>query len=275
MKTIMGTKICKHICAALSLVMLCGMPFTGTAYSAETGLKTQQTDETKPTSPDVSSNTSKFVETNDVTTLKTSGKIDDRLCEILEKAADDELIPVLIWIADIDFEEVEKRVEKEVGLSKSIIEQKSDAFFNDFIEMNKAGLCSTSALTPQSDNELLSAIGDYKKMNKAQMEQFAIDIETYTFEQRKIAKDMHIELNNAFVDAFLTGAEDVTVYGAFPIIECSITKERILYLAGLSCVDTISSNSSENVVYPDCMINCVELATDETDTLSVSSVTAN
>ncbi len=254
MKTIMGTKICKHICAALSLVMLCGMPFTGTAYSAGTELKTQQTHEAKPTSPDVSSNTSKFVEANDVTTLKTSGKIDDRLCEILEKAEDDEFIPVSIWIANIDFEEVEKKVEAEVGLSRNILEQKSDALRNDFVTQVATRLYSADTMTAVSDNDFITAFKDYKELNKAKVERFDNDVETYVIEQRNTAKEMLVKSNEEFVDKFLSDAKDVCVYEFFPIIDCSITKDQILNLASLSTVQSISSNADKDTMITDAVI---------------------
>lgn len=272
MKTIMGTKICKHICAALSLVMLCGVPFAGTAYSAETGLITQQTDEVKPTSPNVSSDIDKLVEANDLTALKTLGKIDDQLYEILEKAGDDELIPVSIWIADIDFEEVEKKVEGEIGLSRDILEQKSDALRDDFVTSVSARLYSADAVTAVSDNDFIVAFKDYKELNKAKVEQFDMDVQTYTIEQRKIAAEMHIESNGDFVNAFLSDAEDVCAYEVFPIIDCSITKEKILYLASLNCVESISSNS---VVYSDEQITDVVLSTSEAAEMSASSAVSN
>ncbi len=267
MKTIMDTKICKHICAALSLVMLCGVPFTGTAYSAGTELKTQQTDEAKPTSPDVSSNTSKFVEASDVTTLKTSGKIDDQLCEILEKAEDDELIPVSIWITDIDFEEVEKKLEAEVGLSRNILEQKSDALRDDFVTSASSRLYSADAMTAISDSDLITAFKDYKDLNKAKVERFDNDVETYVIEQRNTAKEMLIKSNSDFVNSFLGDAEDVRAYEFFPLIDCSITKERILFLASLNGVESISSNANKDYA----IINCSE---DEASAGYASSSTA-
>ena len=262
MKTILGTKISKCVCAALSLVILCGVPFTGSVYSAEEELGTQQTSETKTASSDVLDEAIGLVEVDDITTLKKLGKIDDRLCEILERAGDDEFIPVSIWITGIDFEEVEKRVEAEVGLSRKIIEQKSDAIRNDFVTNISARLYSADALTALSDNDFIAAFSDYKELNKAKMEQFDNDVETYIIEQRNIAKEMHIASNGDFVNAFLSDAKDIYVYGAFPIIDCSITKERILYLASLNSVESISSNADDDMLL-DCMVDDVELSLDE------------
>ncbi len=271
MKTIMDTKICKHICAALSLVMLCGVPFTGTAYSAGTELKTQQTDEAKPTSPDVSSNTSKFVEASDVTTLKTSGKIDDQLCEILEKAEDDELIPVSIWITDIDFEEVEKKLEAEVGLSRNILEQKSDALRNDFVTQIADRLYSADTMTAVTDSDFVTAFKDYKDLNKAKVERFDNDVETYVIEQRNTAKGMHVKSNGEFVDTFLSDAVDIRTYEFFPIIDCRVTKEKVLYLASLSVVQSISSNPDKDFVYPSCMFTDAILSVNEDALMPASS----
>lgn len=274
MKTIMGTKICKHICAALSLVMLCGMPFAGTAYSAETECKTQQTDEVKPTSPDVSGNTDKLVKASDLTALKTLGKIDDQLCEILEKAADDELIPVSIWIADIDFEEVEKKVEAEVGLSRNILEQKSDILRNDFVTSFSARLYSADAVAALSDNDFVVAFKDYKEMNKAKVERFDEDVQSYMDVQRNTAKEMLVKSNEDFVDKFLSDAKDVCVYEFFPIVDCSIPKAQILNLASLSTVQSISSNADKDTIYPKDyvaeVVNEIDLAMNEADTMSAS-----
>lgn len=274
MKTIIGTKICKHICAALSLVMLCGVPFAGTAYSVETELKTQQTDEVKPTSPDVSGDTDKFVDTKDLTALKTLGKIDDRLCEILEKAGDDELIPVSIWINDIDFEEVEKKVEAEVGLSRNILEQKSDALRNDFVTSVSARLYSANAVADMSDNDFIATFKDYKELNKAKVERFDDDVQSYTNVQRNTAKEMLVKSNEEFVDEFLRDAKDVCVYEFFPIIDCSITKDQILHSASLSAVQSISSNADKDTIYPKQLIaesmEGVDLTTNEADKMSAS-----
>lgn len=277
MKTILGTKISKCVCAALSLVILCAVPLTGSAYSADEELGTQQTSEPKPASSNFLGETIESVEVGDITTLKKLGKIDDQLCEILEKAGDDELIPVSIWITDIDFEEVEKKVEAEFGLSRYIIEQRSDALFKDFVADASNGLYSTAALTALSEKEFIAAINDYKELNRSKVEQLDMDVETYTIEQRNIAKEMITKSNNAFVDAFLSDAEDIYVFGAFPIIDCSITKEKILYLSSLSIVESISSNASKDTVYPDWM---VELSVEDSNpfvnevgTMSASSAT--
>lgn len=246
MKTLMNTKIFKNICAAFSLVMLCGMPFAETAYSVETE-QTQQTDDLKPAPLDVSNDTSSFEENAELKKLR---KIDERLCEILENAADDELIPVSIWIADIDFKEVEERVETEFGLSRNILDQKSDALRDDFV---------TAYTIAVSDNDFITAYNDYKELNKDKIEQFDTDVENYIIEQRNIAKEMITETSNAFVNTFLNDAEDVRVYEFFPVIDCSITKEKIIFLAALNNVESISYNvesisSNADAVISDCEV---------------------
>lgn len=215
MNKIFGTKICKSTCLTMALVLLCGVSSIGTAYpasSVEEKLENQQTYEINSTELNVLGEDIVSAYTNNLDTLKKNGKIDDQLCEIMEKVGNNEPIPVSIWISSIDFEEVEKRVESKVGLSKEIIEQRSK-------ELN------------------------YNELNKAQMEQFDLDVQTYVAEQRDIAKEMLVESNDEFVDTFLSDVEDVYTYEVFPIINCSITKERILYLASLNNVESISSNA--------------------------------
>lgn len=227
MKRVTGNKIYGYIRAVLSLFMLCGVLFSGTACSTEEDPVTQQTDEAKVPVLEVPDETVEpaKTETND----KKPDKIDDLLWESMEKADDDDLLPVSMWISDIDFEEVEKKVEAETGLSRDIIEQKSDA--------------------------LTAAAGGSGELYREQAKQLNIDVQTYTAAQRDIAKEMHIESNNIFVDAYLSDAKDVCVYEVFPIIDCSITKERIIYLASLDGVEAIYSNADKDIVYPGWMID--------------------
>ena len=270
----LNKKICKYICAALSLTMLCGVPFTGAAYSAAADSDALQTNELQLTSLETLDGTVGSVEVDNIATLNNLGKIDDQLCEILEKAGDDELIPVSIWIADIDFEEVEKRVEEEVGLSKNIIEQKSDVLRNDFVSNISAQYYSVNAVTAISDEDFIAAFGDYKEQNKAKVEQFDEDVQTYTVAQRNTAKEMLVESNEQFIETFLSDAENVVVYEVFPIIDCSITKEKIILLASLNNVESISSNADKDTVYPDGMIDAVVFSDDEESTMAASLFTA-
>lgn len=120
-------------------------------------------------------------------------KIEDELWEIMESADDDELIPVSLWIRDIDFDEVNRKAEERVR---------------------------------QLGTD---------------------DVQVYITEQRKIAKEMFDISNGDFIKSYLSGAEELCTYGYFPIVDCSVTKEKILYLAGLSDVQSISCNDAEYV----------------------------
>lgn len=224
MKRVTGNIKYGYIRAVLSLFMLCGALFTGSACSTEEGSVTQQTDEASLPAYEAPNET-ESAETE--TEYKKPDKIDDRLWKSMEN--DGGLLPVSIWISDIDFEEVEKRVEAETGLSKDIIDQRADA---------------------------LTAVADgSEELYGTQAEQLSIDVQAYTVAQREIAKEMLTESNNKFVDAYLSDAEDICVYEFFPIIDCSITKDKIIYLASLDGVEAVYSNADKDTVYPDWMID--------------------
>ena len=160
----------------------------------------QHTYETKLAEPDMSDEAAD-TDTDGLTKPERPYKIDEQLWEIMEKAEDGELIPVSMWILNIDFEEIEKKLE----------EKHYD--MSDFD-----------------------------------------GVEAYITEQRRIAREMFIESNGKFVEDHLSGAEDVYAYEYFPIIECSITKEKILCLASVDSVESVYSNAGKDVVYPDWMI---------------------
>lgn len=120
-------------------------------------------------------------------------KIEDKLWEIMENAGDGELIPVTLWIRDIDFGEVDRKAE-----------------------------------------ERMQQLG-------------TDDIQAYITEQRKIAKEMFDISNGDFIKSYLSGAEELRTYWYFPIVDCSVTKEKILYLADMSDVQSISYNGAEYV----------------------------
>lgn len=234
MKTISGLKICKYICFALSLTLLCGVPFTDSVCSAETGYETPPADsEARSAAPDVQCEIADPADADNTAALEKPDKIEGRLWEIMVNAEDSELIPVSIWITDIDFDEVEKRVEEEFGLSRDIIDQRAKALRDD------------------------------KEPNKAKEEQLAEDVQTYIAAQRNTAKEMLVESNGKFVEAFLSGAEDIHAYELFPIIDCGVTKEKLLYLASLGGVESISSNSDADTVYTELPIDCAEFSEDE------------
>ncbi|MDE7360787.1 MAG: hypothetical protein K2N38_02510 [Oscillospiraceae bacterium] len=233
MKTISGLKICKYICFALSLTLLCGVPFTGSAYSAETESEVQPISETQSAATDAQRGIADPADADSATALEKPDKIEDRLWEIMSEAEDSELIPVSIWITDIDFDEVEKRVEEQFGLSRDIIDQRAKALRDD------------------------------KEPDKAKEEQLAEDVQTYIAAQRNTAKEMLVESNGRFVEAFLSGAEDIHTYELFPIIDCGVTKEKLLYLASLGGVESISSNADEDNGCAELLIDCAELSEDE------------
>lgn len=120
-------------------------------------------------------------------------KIEDDLWEIMESAEDGELIPVSLWIRDIDFDEVNRKAEERVR---------------------------------QLGTD---------------------DVQVYITEQRKIAEEMFDISNGDFIKSYLSGAEELRTYSYFPIVDCSVTKEKILDLAGLSDVQSISCNDAEYV----------------------------
>lgn len=224
-------KIYGYLRASLSVFISCGALLAGTACSAESGTALRQNEEisamrqTEEAEPRTSEASEETVGAAETITRKPD-KIDDKLWELMENNVDP--LPVTLWISDIDFEEVEKKVEAETGLSRDIIDRKSAA---------------------------LSAENADEELYKAREEQLMTDVQTYTAAQRAAAREMLIKSNNEFVDAYLSGAEDICVYEFFPVIDCSVTKEKIIYLASLDCVESVNSNADKDVVYPDRMID--------------------
>ena len=162
---------------------------------------TQHTDKIKLAESDIPDEAVDAMDTAGFTKPERPYKIDEQLWEIMEKAEDGELIPVSMWIFDIDFEEIEKKLEE-------------------------------------------------KHFDMSDFD----GVDAYITEQRRIAREMHIESNGKFVEDHLSGAEDVHAYEYFPIIDCSITKEKILCLASVDSVESIYSNAGKDIVYPAGMI---------------------
>ncbi len=127
--------------------------------------------------------------------LQWSEKINTMLLEKMEESADDEKIPVWVWMTDIDTDKLEKDIETQTGLThQKIIEAKTELSYERVV--NSTDAVSKTSLekdSVSSDEDVHS----YLNSTKAQRQKIADDTEKYFEAKKRLAKDQYTTTNTA------------------------------------------------------------------------------
>lgn len=166
---------------------------------------------------------------NETTARDPSLVITEELAEILETAGDDELIPVDIWLNEIDTAAVEQSVKKIAQVNRADIQQAAqlEAQLESAVMLSEetAGLSSETAAVLQVEK-----IDDY------------IETERQVYSQTQLkASGAFLEDYQEFSAASMSADDDTGTFVSqyAPMITTKLTKSNILRIAGDSRVNAI------------------------------------
>ena len=170
-----------------------------------------------------------------VTAQETSeSKISLELQETLAESDNDDLIPICIWINDIDYDTVKDITFNNTGLSEEIIMNSSYELYK---QLNSNDIQNKEEKTTLGDFEKINAFYD---ANKSDIKKLSLDVDTYISEKRAVAKAEYDRQNKEFADKYLKGAKIEFISSYAPMIIGETTKKTINKLENNEKVDTIS-----------------------------------
>ncbi len=182
-------------------------------------------------------------------------KIAEKLQAALEDSNDDDLIPVYIWINDIDYGAVESKTVQKLGFSKESLSKQSGKMYEPLTVSLSTKIMESAAIQEKSDinlsddyktdeeitkTEMLSIMQDFYSANETKLKKLSDDVDLYVDTSRKFAQKAYNEENNEFMDNYLKNANIIFQSEYAPMIICEISKSTILYLNTLASVESLS-----------------------------------
>lgn len=182
-------------------------------------------------------------------------KIAKNLQDVLDKSNDADLIPVYIWINDIDYNLVERKTLYESGFSKDSLIEKSSRMYEPLIasvspDVMEISVSQESVDTNVSHNynitenitkaEQLSILQNFYSDHEPELKELSDNVNLYVDTNRKFAKEAYNKENGEFTDNYLKNAKIIFQSEYAPMIICKISKNAILYLNTLDCVESLS-----------------------------------
>ena len=170
-------------------------------------------------------------------TIQTN-RITDELKARLDSAENDELIPVYIWIDDIDYEEIETLTIAEVGYSASDLADRANEIISS-VSNTPVGIDElsgdSSALFEDSD-AWTSFLEDTQEMRA----ELAESVDLYIMTKRELPRETYVTQNEKFIYSNIKDAELLYASQYAPMIICELTKSDILNLSANEKVSEIS-----------------------------------
>ena len=187
-----------------------------------------------------------------------SSKITIELQEALDELDNDDLVPVYVWINDIDHERVKEIVFDNTGLSEEMLMDVSYEIYKplkdnsihkmeeqfghkpEFEEVDAVYSGSEINDIQNVDEDYIKKVKDFYVANQDEILQLSADVDTYISEKRAIAREEYNKQNNAFVEEYLEEANISFISSYAPMIICDTTKEKINELNNIEEVESIS-----------------------------------
>lgn len=189
------------------------------------------------------------------TATEWESKISDELLEIMDTKSNTELIPVYIWLNDIDHEIIRKAMIDEKGMNPAIYE--NDELFK-------------KEIVPEIEAKIVERVGYEKAHEKVENSAYVLDsngayhddtmslvdraiqakTNEYIMAKRSISKREHSAFVNEFVEEYVNEDRELISVGEY--VTCVIveaTKEEIKKYASLKDVEKVSF--FENHTYTD------------------------
>ncbi|MBQ7964510.1 MAG: hypothetical protein IJ331_00325 [Ruminococcus sp.] len=155
--------------------------------------------------------------------LNPVNKMDEVLLEKISTIADNERIPVWVWLTDIDTDELENAIEIQTGLSQQTLVQ-NRAQIND-----NATVSTLSSFPTTSTDDKLTA---YLSSTKTQREELADDTQVYLAAKKTLAKQRYETANTSKIRQLGISTNKINYQSKLtPSFIAYLTKDEILETA--------------------------------------------
>ncbi|MCL2048829.1 MAG: S8 family serine peptidase [Defluviitaleaceae bacterium] len=153
------------------------------------------------------------------------GKISTELHEIMDKTSDEGVIPIYIWVYDIDYERVESEVERNTGLSRS-----------SFVIDSNDPIFSFASRGEQQE----ARMREYLEETAHERAVVSANADTYIMESRKIARREYNTAHTSFTQSHLRDSTIIFQSQYAPMLICEVTKADIYRLEKVEQVVSLS-----------------------------------
>ena len=186
--------------------------------------------------------------TEEPNSLNWESKVSDELLEVMSTKSDDDLIPVYIWLNDIDHSIIDEAMIKEKGMDPEIYEN-DERFQSEIVSEIEANLVSRvgyeethRSVDATTSSFTLDDNGAYHDDSMSLLDR-AIQAKTdeYIMARREISKREHSNYNNQFIEKYVRKDRtiiDVGKYVTRIIVEA--TKQEIIFYTSLEEVSDLS-----------------------------------
>lgn len=174
-------------------------------------------------------------------------KISNELLEVMASKTDTDLIPVYIWLNDIDHNVITEAMIKEKEMDPAIYENE-ERFQKEIVSEIEAQLVSRVgyeaahySVDATTNGYILNENGAYHDDSMSLLDR-AVQAKTneYIMAQREISKREHSELNKKFIAEHVNKGRQILDIGQYVTrIIVEATKSEIAYYARLTSVDEI------------------------------------
>lgn len=166
-------------------------------------------------------------------------KINEVLLNKMSTVSDEELIPVWVWLTDIDMNELEEEIEAKTGLSQQKLDiAKSEINYDVLINSLDNNLEKTLQFSTQKETVL------YIETTKEQRKELANDTEIYLSAKKSLAQKQYITSNT-------TKIRKLGVSNSKIDFKSELTPSFIAYLTKDEIIETAMSNDVVEMGYFD------------------------
>ncbi len=166
----------------------------------------------------------------------TTYKISDELKSHIENLNDDDFVTVYLWLEDIDHDEVDKAVDKKIGISADDMTALSNSITEEYCR--KSGISTYSLLT--RDIGEVSA-DDWMEKTKTSRAEVNRKVDNYISAKRTESSNMYNSKNTSILNKLNIDEENIIFQSQYsPLQIVSLSKEKIYEVANNSKVESIS-----------------------------------
>lgn len=158
-------------------------------------------------------------------------KIDDVLLDKMSNAAETDLIPVWVWMTDIDMEQLDKDIETRTGVSQQKLDTARAEIGFD-----------VSTVTAYDLSDIDSSASAYREATKAQREQIANDTEVYLAAKKSLASQRYTTANTAKI-------RQIGVSNNRIDFQSTLTPSFIAFLTKAEIIETAQSDNVVEMGY--------------------------
>ena len=164
-------------------------------------------------------------------------KIDKYLVEKMAEASDTDLIPVWVWMTDIDMEQLDKDIEAQTGISQQKLDTARAEIGYDVSTMsaNVEDLMSTDA-------NVQNTVTTYLDATKVQREKIANDTEVYLTAKKALASQRYATANTAKISQLGVSNNRID-------FQSELTPSFIAFLTKAEIMETAQSSNVVQIGY--------------------------